>query len=246
MRLHALAVLVVLNAAVTTQANAQRPNAGPLEIPVGSPMIDASLIRPASLERRFIRVSGGSEQVVGTLTQSISRIVVNGKNAIQSITTVKTGRGTGADSAVFSAADLAPIWHRSTNPGRTMHLAFEGSHVTGSVTPAGGTVQPVNHTTPIPTFDSSMLDLIIAALPLKAGFEARIPIYIFESDGLVWLDVKVASESDILVAGRTIPVFEVDTHTPKGDTRYSISRLDREVVRTSFRAPDGTELRFER
>jgi hypothetical protein len=246
MRLHALAILVVFNATVTTQANAQNSDERPTEITVGSPMIDASLIRPATLERRFIRVSGGSEQVVGTLTQSISRVDVGGKPAIQSITTIKTGRGTGADTAVFSATDLAPLWHRSMNPGRTMHLAFDGTNVTGSVTPAGGAAQPVKHTTPIPTFDSSMLDLIIAALPLKAGFQARLPLYIYESNGLVWLDVKVASEADINVAGRTLPVFEVDTHTPKGDTRYSISRLDREVVRISFRAPDGTELRFER
>lgn len=118
--------------------------------------------------------------------------------------------------------------------------------MTGSVTPAGGAALPIKHTTPIPTFDSSMLDLIIAALPLKAGFVARVPLYIYESNGLVWLNLKVVGESEITVAGNPIPVFEVDALTPRGDTRFSISRLDREVIRTAFRAPDGTELRFER
>lgn len=116
MRLLTLAILVVLNAVVTTHANAQLSNSGPSEITVGSPLINASLIRPAALERRLIRVSDGTEQVVGTLTQSISRIEVGGKPAIQSITTITTGRGTGADTAVFSASDLAPFWHRSMHP----------------------------------------------------------------------------------------------------------------------------------
>jgi len=90
------------------------------------------------------------------------------------------------------------------------------------------------------------MDLVIAALPLRTGFSARIPFYIFERNGLAWLELDVAAETDIQLAGITVPTWDVHAKTDLGDVRYFIDRRSREVVRTTFSAPDGSELRIER
>jgi len=239
-----LAAVIIANAAASNGALALQKTVP--DILPGSTMVDAARIPTGAWERKLIRSANGADQVIGSVSQSIAATEIRGQPALIAITTITTQRGSGADTTILSTRGLVPISHRSLNPGRALDLNFDGRLVHGSITPAGGTANPIRQETAVPTFDSAVMDLVIAALPLQTGFAARIPIFILEQNGLVWLDVRVTAETRIQDADRTVHVFEVAARAPSGDTRYFIETTTREVVRTSFLSPDGTELRIIR
>jgi hypothetical protein len=241
--------LVALTILLTARAAAAQTNGGTghahAEILPGSTQVDGSLIPSGRFQRRLIRVSAGSEQELGRMTQEISRIEVGGRPALRSVLLVNTPRGEGADTSILRLPDLTPITHRSGNPQRTLLLDFDGTAVHASMRPASGEAQSVHHQTPVPTFDSAIMDLVISALTLRSGFAARIPFYIFEKGGLAWLDISVTGQADLDLGGRHVPVWEVTTRFENNEVRYAIDRATREVVRTTFTSPDGSEMRIQ-
>jgi hypothetical protein len=238
-----LAALILFNAVASSSAASTQVIQ---DILPGSPLVDGSRIRPGSWERKLVRSANGEDQILGTMLHTVTATEVRGQPALISVTAITTPRGSGADTAILIARDLAPISHGSLNPGRAMSLVFDGRTVSGSITPTGGPAKPIHHVTPVPTFDSSVMDLVIAALPLRPGFAARIPIFIHEQNGLVWLDITVIAETRLNDGDRSVPVFEVRAQAPIGDTRFFIHTTSREIVRTTFKAPDGAEMRVSR
>src|SRR6185503_12206556 len=91
----------------------------------------------------------------------------------------------------------------------------------------GDSVQSVRQALGGPIFDSNILDLVVAALPLRPGFAANLPFFIYERGGRVVMPVAVRERAIVAfplfgrreawVVGVGVPgapaTIWVDTHT---------------------------------
>lgn len=63
-----------------------------------------------------------------------------------------------------------------------MRFTFDSGDALGTVTtldPTGDSVTPVRQALGGPIFDSNVIDLVVAALPLRDGFSAELPFFFY-------------------------------------------------------------------
>ena len=235
-----LSVLLFLPAAAACGVGSARPHAA-----LG---VDGGRLALGRFEKSMTIIdSGGRAAPYGMLVQTVQRETLGGVAGLLSVQTFDGTSGTTIDSAFADAQTLSPIWQWSHNSARVMQLEFHGRRVTGSYAPTGNPVTNIEQDLAQAPFDANVQDLVIAALPLAAGFHARVPVYIYERDGLVWYDVSVTGREDLPAAlggGWAWTVTLSSDHGPSG--RYWITDRPRAVVRSEFGMPDGRTFRIER
>src|SRR6185503_19359107 len=102
------------------------------------------------------------------------------------------GGGEIVDTALGELSTLRAVAHQSHQPTRTMRFTFSGSEAQGTVTLAGAASDSAIHqAVGGPIFDSNVIDLVVAALPLRPGFSAELPFFIYERGGRVPMPVAV-------------------------------------------------------
>ncbi|MGH7460186.1 MAG: hypothetical protein ACREMA_04040 [Longimicrobiales bacterium] len=171
--------------------------------------------------------AGQAESMHGQ--QEIRRITVAGKPAFQLVQVYHSTRHTATDTTVMLAEGLVPVSHRSHSNRRQLDLNFAGRSVTGR-TVTGGTATPFQRETAEPVFDSSALELILAAVPLKSGFRTRMPMYIHEQNGLVWHDLTVLGEESVQMGSAAVPAWQVEVKTPTFNITYLISKQTQDAL----------------
>jgi len=108
-----------------------------------------------------------------------------------------SGGGEIVDTAVAELSTLRAVAHRSHQPTRTMRFDFVGSNAEGTVSEiaaSGDSAKPtqaVHQSLGGPIFDSNVIDLVVASLPLRSGFSAELPFFIYERGGRVPMAVAV-------------------------------------------------------
>jgi hypothetical protein len=110
------------------------------------------------------------------------------------------GGGEIVDTAIAELATLRAVAHQSHQPTRTMRFTFSGNDAVGTVAfrgPAGDSVVQVRQPLGGPIFDSNVIDLVVAALPLRQGFTAELPFFIYERGGRVSMAVAVRERSTV-------------------------------------------------
>ncbi|HTL04155.1 MAG TPA: hypothetical protein VL241_00290, partial [Gemmatimonadales bacterium] len=100
------------------------------------------------------------------------------------------GGGTIVDTALADLRTLRAEAHSSHQPARTMRFSFEGSFANGTVA-TRDSVTPVHQGLGGPIFDSNIIELVVAELPLQRGFKAELPFFIYERGGRVPMEVTV-------------------------------------------------------
>jgi hypothetical protein len=109
------------------------------------------------------------------------------------------GGGEIVDTAIAELTTLRAVSHRSHQPTRTMRFDFVGSDAEGIVmaTTGDSANQPRKVRQPLggPIFDSNVIDLVVASLPLGRDFSAELPFFIYERGGLVSMPVAVRDRS---------------------------------------------------
>jgi len=153
--------------------------------------------------RRSITRSG-RDTTAGTRTM-VRRVVkgAGGTRLLEIEQRFPGGGGEIVDTALADLRTLRAVAHRSHQPARTMRFDFVGGEAEGSVSasePAPDTarrVEPVYQALGGPIFDSNVLDLVIAALPLEPHFTAELPFYIYERGGRVEMPVAVREETRV-------------------------------------------------
>jgi hypothetical protein len=194
----------------------------------GDKSLEANRIKAGRWNMEITATRDGQSQSLHGL-QEISRITVAGKAAIQLVQVYHSPRGTNTDTTIALADGLTPVSHRGHSAARQMELNFAGKSVTGR-TVAGGTATPFQRETAEPVFDSSALDLILTALPLKSGFRARLPMYIHEQNGLVWHDISVVGEESMPMGSAAVPVWQVEVKTPTFNITYLIGKQTQDAL----------------
>lgn len=112
------------------------------------------------------------------------------------------GGGEIVDTAVAELHTLRAVSHRSHQPTRTMRFAFVGNDVVGTVVShstgdAVARVDTVRQSLGGAIFDSNVIELVVAALPLQPQFTAELPFFIYERGGRVPMQVTVRERSTV-------------------------------------------------
>ena len=113
------------------------------------------------------------------------------------------GGGEIVDTAVAELPTLAAVAHRSHQPTRIMRFTFAGGDAHGTVVslrPAGDSVAAVQQALGGRIFDSNVIDLVVASLPLRPGFTAQLPFFIYERGGRVMMPVTVRERATVAFA----------------------------------------------
>ena len=144
----------------------------------------------------------GQDSSAGTRTTVVLRVI----DAPQSTRLLEVeqrfpgGGGEIVDTALAELKTLRAVVHRSHQPTRTMRFTFAGTDALGTVAwrgPTGDSVAQVRQPLGGPIFDSNVIDLVVAALPLRPGFTAELPFFIYERGGRVSMPVAVRERATI-------------------------------------------------
>lgn len=244
-RRQALVTFALMTIAVSVAAAQQPAPAGP-DVRPGDAAVDARRVHGGSWQVRYYRVADGRETEIGTMAQELEEVEHRGVRALRSVQRFTTGQGTGADTSIHVLPTLAPLYHGSAHPGRTLSLAFGDGVVAGRMTRAGDPAEDVRHVLAAPVFDSNALEIVLGALPLAPGYAARLALYSFAKAGEVRYEIAVKGAGTAEVGGHTAPVWNVELTGEQGRGSFTIHRDTRQFVAGSFFALDGSELRFRR
>jgi hypothetical protein len=146
----------------------------------------------------------GKDTAAGTRTV-VSRIVEGPDHAPQLNVEQRFPAGGGeiVDTAIADLRTLRAVAHRSHQPTRTMRFDFTGSEAAGMVTTVATSTdsatgpQSVHQSLGGPIFDSNVIDLVVASLPLERGFAVDLPFFIYERGGRVMMPVAVRDRAAV-------------------------------------------------
>jgi len=216
----------------------------PAQEPAVVPGIAVHVDLPSGLDtvvyRRTI-TQNGRDTVAGTRTV-VRRVLPGpaGAPLLEVEQRFPAGGGEIVDTALADLGTLRAVAHRSHQPTRTMRFDFTGSAARGSVTTvatatrAAGT-EAVDQDLGGPIFDSNVLDLVAAALPLRADFRATLPFFIYERGGRVPMPVAVTTATSV-----TFPalgqreVWVVTVGVPGAPATVWVDRATRAVLRVRY------------
>ncbi|HUP87822.1 MAG TPA: hypothetical protein VM100_00575 [Longimicrobiales bacterium] len=157
----------------------------------GDGVVNGKLIKPAAWSMMYEGWRAGQSMPAVKLDYSVQATKVNGQDALLFLQVVNLPMGKAIDSVWVHATDLRPLSHRASRPQRKLALDFNGAIIHGAVTPNDGVETPIRATEKQLVFDGGVIDLVLAALPLRDGYRARLPFYIYERGGTAWYSVEV-------------------------------------------------------
>ncbi len=144
---------------------------------------------------------------------------------------------------------LAPVRTQTRYPASGVSLrTYDGAHVTGSDpdTSAADGVRRINVTLAQAPFDffGGLYDVLIAALPLRAGYVARIPADYSGAPGgaaLQWVTLRVLGREQLAAySGGPASVWHVETGaTPMGRFAFWVTEQPPHLVRMWYIGPRG-------
>jgi len=157
--------------------------------------------RPDTIVYKRSITRAGQDSIAGTRT-----VVLRAIDAPRSTRLLEVeqrfpgGGGEIVDTAIAELATLRAVAHQSHQPTRTMRFIFQGDDAVGTVAwhgPAGDSIVQVRQPLGGPIFDSNVIDLVVAALPLREGFTAALPFFIYERGGRVSMPIAVRERSTV-------------------------------------------------
>ena len=151
---------------------------------VGHAPLSTAYMRNDSSESLFMVPDSNGTRVIGRSTSR--QHVVDGK--LFRVIHFKSARADVTDSVMTGGTGVLPMWEISHQTSKLMHLTWDGSRVTGDVTPTGKPKEMVDQHMAIAPFNSSDVDQLIQSLPLANGYTALMATYEYETQGGLRLD----------------------------------------------------------
>ena len=170
------------------------------------PGIVVHVEKPTAIDTVVYRRSitrAGRDTAAGTRT--VVSWIANGAQGGQLLAIEQrfpAGTGEIVDTAIADLETLRAVAHRSHQPTKTMRFDFVGSDANGSVTESASTkdstaTKSIHQSLGGSIFDSNVIDLVVASLPLAPGFSAELPFFIYERGGRVPMNVAVRDRSTV-------------------------------------------------
>ena len=189
--------LIVALPAVVVAQETQLPVVSGLALHAGQPKSVDTVVYQRSITR------SGKDTTAGTRTV-VSRVLTapDHTRLLEVEQRFPAGGGEIVDTAVAELSTLRAVAHRSHQPTRTMRFDFVGGNAEGIVTEiaAGDSAKPaqtIHQPLGGPIFDSNVIDLVVASLPLDRGFSAELPFFIYERGGRVPMAVAVRDRTPV-------------------------------------------------
>lgn len=202
-------------AALAASLTACRPSrtAGPPPAPAivsdtvvpGDPRIDAGRLVHERRDFEWIADAPAGRRTLGQWHDALAVERREGQDVLARVLQVDLGRSTLVDSSWSDARTLAPLRHRSAQPGRALEVTWRGSTVQGWVQPTNAARQSRDTVLARSTFDSSNWDLVIRSLDLGAGVVRVFPVYDVDNR-LSWYRATVTG--DTLIDGAKAWIVE--------------------------------------
>jgi hypothetical protein len=156
------------------------------------------------------------------------------------------GGGESVDTAIADLNTMRAVSHHSHQPTRTMQFAFVGDSAVGTVSTAKGDsaprVESVLQGLGGPIFDSNVIDLVVAALPLHPQFATELPFFIYEKGGRVPMAVEVRERTSVQFAfDNEMPrhrVWVVTVAVPGAPATVWVDTQTRAVLRVRYDISD--------
>ncbi len=244
-------VAMTFLALLMTLAALGAPSAPPI-IHVGDPAMNGSAIQPYdNVWLVTLHYADGRVIERGLSTDHVRFIDCNGSSCLsriegeEDVIAVPGQQPSGRSSMTFNIFDpttMAPRHGESySSQGDALIRDFNGREVTTrSRSSAGATETTTKLVTGEAAFDfhGGMTGLLLAALPLASGFEARLP-GVGDSD-LDYTSIKVSGEESIAAGGLGIvKAWRVDIGSAPAQSTYWISKLPPYVIKVIVRGPRG-------
>ncbi len=157
--------------------------------------------RPDTILYQRSITRAGQDSIAGSRTVVLQVVRTSAHTALLQVEQrFPGGGGEIVDTAIAELATLRAVAHRSHQPTRIMRFTFDGTDARGTVIalrPAGDSVTPVQQSLGGPIFDSNVIDLVVAALPLRSGFTTELPFFIYERGGRVAMPVAVRERATV-------------------------------------------------
>lgn len=145
------------------------------------------------------------------------------------------GGGIIVDTAVAELPGLRAVAHRSHQPTRTMRFEFGDTQASGVVTPRDSAGQTVHQDVGGSIFDSNILDIVVASLPLRAGLTVELPFFIYERGGRVPMSVTVGERAAVEFSGLgRRDAWVVSVGVPGAPATVWVDAKTRAVLRTRY------------
>jgi len=236
-------VFAVLLAPCVVACQAARPPA------LGA--VDGRLIALGTDTMDITEIEGGQERAAGEAISTVRELPGGQLELVYEVLNSDGARGAVVRTRL-TRADLLPI--------EEVHDFAGGELITLRYTPAGviterrgrgGRVVP---TRPDPqgrgAYSSAVIDLVLRALPLTAGFRAELPVYMMGLGRRVSLPVRVTGEEGVSTrSGRVVDCWRVEADFPgpgPATAQMWIAKDSRELVRVLSHEGPNTLQRYER
>jgi hypothetical protein len=230
MRIHPLAAAVLLACAAAPAA------AQPAVLRPGRAGISAEGL-VARVETFEVYVADGDGSPLGTMTLRTRMGTSDGtESIIRTETTLIDGELAQVDSFWLDRRTLAPLGFHSSTEEHTMTLAFTPGAVR-SVYDADWGADTADVPLPEPVFLAPATDLLLSALPLAAGYTARLAVYDQEA-GIGTMAVEVEGADEFPAGGgRRVAAWRVRVTEAGSAGTYWMDRESHAMVQ--FQSEDG-------
>jgi hypothetical protein len=195
--MRALLLVAVLAILACTASQAQVPVVPGLRLQLRRPPQSDTIVYQRSVSR------DGHDSSTGTRTVVMTAVGAADARLLQVEQRFPGGGGEIVDTAVAELATLRAVAHESHQPKRVMRFAFASDTAAGTVlfhTGTGDSTIAVHQALGGPLFDSNVIDLVVASLPLKAGFSSDLPFFFYERGGRVMMHVTLRERATVAFA----------------------------------------------
>jgi hypothetical protein len=188
--------VVSFPAAAGAQGDGQPVVAG-LTLSVTEPRGVDTVVYQRSITRAGKDTSAGTRTVISRVSDAPDHTRV-----LEVEQRFPAGGGEIVDTAVAELSTMRAVAHRSHQPTKTMRFDFAGGNADGIVRPTAATDTAtasltVHQSLGGAIFDSNVIDVVVASLPLAAGFSTELPFFIYERGGRVVMPVTVRERATV-------------------------------------------------
>jgi hypothetical protein len=150
-----------------------------------------------------------------------------------------------SDTTLSLTATLAPVSERTHTPSRIVFYDFSYLRSVGKIGPADSLVV-IDDSLPQPAFNSTDLDMLVTALPLKLRFETRLPLYDPEFPGFRMATVRVSGTEQVGSAEGHPQAWIISVDQPSRPTMfYRIDVTTHRMLKKDFGSPTGPAFRVQ-
>jgi hypothetical protein len=160
----------------------------------------------------------------------------NGTSFLEVVQRFPGGGGEIVDTAVAELATLGAVTHSSHQPTKIMQFAFKNGVAEGTVrsTVAATAPESVHQTLGGPIFDSNVIELVVASLPLKPQYSIELPFFIYERGGRVPMQVTVRERASFSSAVGNRDAWVISVGVPDVPATIWVDVQTRAVLRVRY------------